>query len=233
MAFIITPPETSAIPIFASDDLFPINRVYCVGRNYADHAIEMGHDPDREDPFFFNKSANNLLNSSNLDGGNVFPYPNQTQDVHYEIELVAAISSGGSDIEIENAMECVWGFAVGVDMTRRDLQGEAKKAGRPWDTGKAFDHSAPIGRLHPIADTGIMESGRIWLAVNGDILQDGNLNQRIWKLPEMISYLSGLFTLQPGDLIFTGTPSGVGPVVKGDVLVGGVDGISGIKVTIN
>ena len=233
MAFIITPPETSAIPIFASDDLFPINRVYCVGRNYADHAIEMGHDPDREDPFFFNKSANNLLNSSNLDGGNVFPYPNQTQDVHYEIELVAAISSGGSDIEIGNAMECVWGFAVGVDMTRRDLQGEAKKAGRPWDTGKAFDHSAPIGRLHPIADTGIMESGRIWLAVNGDILQDGNLNQMIWKLPEMISYLSGLFTLQPGDLIFTGTPSGVGPVVKGDVLVGGVDGISGIKVTIN
>ena len=233
MAFIITPPETSAIPIFASDDLFPINRVYCVGRNYADHAIEMGHDPDQEAPFFFNKSPNNLLNSSNLDGGNVFPYPNQTQDVHYEIELVAAISSGGSNIEIENAMECVWGFAVGVDMTRRDLQGEAKKSGRPWDTGKAFDHSAPIGRLHPIADTGIMESGRIWLAVNGDILQDGNLNQMIWKLPEMISYLSGLFTLQPGDLIFTGTPSGVGPVVKGDVLVGGVDGISGIKVTIN
>lgn len=232
MAYVITPPATPAVAIAGSDDLFPVNRVYCVGRNYAAHAIEMGHDPDREDPFFFKKAPDNLLAASELDGGGDFPYPPKTNDVHHEIELVAALATGGADIPVDKAMDCVWGFAVGIDMTRRDLQGAAKEAGRPWDTGKAFDNAAPIGRLHPIAETGAMESGRVWVDVNGETRQEGDLNQLIWKIPEMITYLSGLFTLRPGDLIFTGTPSGVGPVVKGDVLSGGVDGVSGIKVTV-
>ena len=233
MDYVITPPAIPAVVVAGSENLFPLHRVYCVGRNYADHAIEMGHDPSREDPFFFKKSPDNLLASSNQDGGNIFPYPSESQDVHYEIELVVALSDGGSQIPVDKALAHIWGFAVGIDMTRRDLQAEAKKTGRPWDTAKAFDHSAPIGRLHPISETGIMNTGRIWLALNGDIRQDGNLNQLIWKIPELISYLSQLFTLKTGDLIFTGTPSGVGPVMKGDVLVGGIDGISGIKVAIS
>jgi len=232
MDYVITPPVTPAILLAGSESLFPVNRIYCVGRNYADHAIEMGHDPEKEDPFFFKKSPDNLLLSSNLDGGNVFPYPSQTQEVHYEIELVVALREGGTDIPIDKTANCIWGFAVGLDLTRRDLQGEAKKTGRPWDTGKAFDHSAPIGRLHPIEETGSMDNGRIWLAVNGDIQQDGNLNQLIWKIPELISHLSQLFTLKPSDLIFTGTPAGVGSIMRGDVVVGGVDGMSGIKVTV-
>ena len=232
MNYVITPPTTPAILVAGEENLFPVNRIYCVGRNYADHAIEMGHDPEREDPFFFKKSADNLLASSNLDGGNIFPYPSQTKEVHYEIELVVALLNGGANIPINMAVDYIWGFAVGLDLTRRDLQGEAKKTGRPWDTSKAFDHSAPIGRLHPIAETGSMENGRIWLAVNGDIQQDANLNQLIWKIPELISYLSQLFTLKPGDLIFTGTPAGVGAIVKGDVVVGGIDGMSGIKITV-
>ncbi len=232
MAYVISPPAVPAVAIAGSDDLYPVNRVYCVGRNYAAHAIEMGHDPDREDPFFFKKAPDNLLAASELDGGGDFPYPPKTADVHHEIELVAALATGGVDIPLEQAMDHVWGFGVGIDMTRRDLQGEAKKAGRPWDTGKAFDHAAPIGRLHPIAETGRMENGRVWVDVNGENRQEGDLNQLIWKIPEMITYLSGLFTLCPGDLIFTGTPSGVGPVVKGDVLTGGVNGVSGIKVTV-
>lgn len=232
MAHVISPPPVPTVAIAGSDDTFPVNRVYCVGRNYAAHAIEMGHDPNREDPFFFKKAPDNLLPASGLDGGGVFPYPPKTSDVHHEIELVAALSTGGADISVDQAMDCVWGFGVGIDMTRRDLQGEAKKAGRPWDTGKAFDHAAPIGRLHPISETGNMDTGRIWVDVNSETRQEGDLNQLIWKIPEMISYLSGLFTLRPGDLIFTGTPSGVGPVVAGDVLSGGVDGLSGIKVTV-
>ncbi|MDD9877517.1 MAG: fumarylacetoacetate hydrolase family protein [Magnetovibrio sp.] len=232
MTYVITPPAVPAVAIAGTDDLFPVNRVYCVGRNYAAHAIEMGHDPDREDPFFFKKAPDNLLAASALDGGGDFPYPPKTSDVHHEIELVAALGAGGRDIAVDAAMDCVWGFGVGIDMTRRDLQGEAKKAGRPWDTGKAFDHAAPIGRLHPIAETGPMEHGAIWVDVNGERRQEGDLNQLIWKVPEMISYLSGLFTLQPGDLIFTGTPSGVGPVIAGDVLSGGVDGVSGIEVRV-
>ena len=146
--------------------------------------------------------------------------------------MVAALSKGGKDISLDQAMDCVWGFGVGIDMTRRDLQAKAKKVGRPWDTGKAFDHAAPMGRLHPVAKAGHMESGRVWANVNGAPRQEGDLNQLIWKIPEMITYLSGLFTLQPGDLIFTGTPSGVGPVFQGDVLTGGIEGISGIKVIV-
>jgi len=232
MTYVISPPPVPAVAIAGSDDLFPVNRVYCVGRNYAAHAIEMGHDPDRDDPFFFKKAPDNLAPASELDGGGDFPYPPMTSDVHHEIELVVALKDGGADIGLENALDCIWGYGVGIDMTRRDLQGEAKKLGRPWDTGKAFDHAAPIGRLHPAGETGHLDQGRVWLEVNGEVRQEGDLNQLIWKVPELINYLSGLFTLRPGDLIFTGTPSGVGPVVKGDVLVGGVEGVSAIKVTV-
>lgn len=232
MNYVITPPAIPAVNVAASDAHFPVNRVYCVGRNYAAHAIEMGHDPNREEPFFFMKAPDNLLPASESDGGGNFPYPPKTQDVHHEIELVIALAKGGTDIPLETAMDCIWGFGVGIDMTRRDLQGEAKKAGRPWDTGKAFDNAAPMSCLHPIAQTGNMESGRVWLEVNGKVRQEGDLNQLIWKIPEIISYLSGLFTLRPCDLIFTGTPPGVGPVSVGDILVGGIDGLSGIKVTV-
>ena len=232
MNYVITPPAIPAVNVAASDAHFPVNRVYCVGRNYAAHAIEMGHDPNREEPFFFMKAPDNLLPASESDGGGTFPYPPKTQDVHHEIELVIALAKGGTDIPLETAMDCIWGFGVGIDMTRRDLQGEAKKAGRPWDTGKAFDYAAPMSCLHPIAQTGNMERGRVWLEVNGKVRQEGDLNQLIWKIPEIISYLSGLFTLRPCDLIFTGTPPGVGPVSVGDILVGGIDGLSDIKVTV-
>jgi len=231
MAFVIPEPPRPAVAVAGGGDLFPVRRIYCVGRNYAEHAREMGHDPDREPPFFFQKSPDNLLAAAAPDGGD-FPYPAQSDNVHFEIELVAALSGGGTNIPEENALDLVWGYAAGLDMTRRDLQGQAKKMGRPWDVGKAFEHSAPIGLLHPVAETGDMGEGRIWLNVNGETRQDGNLNQLIWSLPEVIAHLSGLFELAPGDLIFTGTPAGVGPVVRGDVMEGGVEGLSEIKVTV-
>ena len=164
--------------------------------------------------------------------GGDFPYPPQTSDVHHEIELVAALKSGGRDIALDDALDCVWGYGVGIDMTRRDLQGEAKKMGRPWDSGKSFDHAAPMSLLHPAGETGHFESAGIWLDVNGERRQTGDLNQLIWKIPEVISYLSGLFTLEAGDLIMTGTPAGVGPVEKGDELVGHVDGLTDIRVRV-
>jgi len=232
MAHVITPPAVATVAIAGSDDTFPVNRVYCVGRNYADHAREMGHDPDREPPFFFAKAPENLVAASELDGGGDFPYPSKSEDVHHEIELVVALGEGGADIAEADALGCIWGYGVGIDMTRRDLQGEAKKMGRPWDVGKAFDHAAPIGRLHAASDTGHLAAGRVWLEINGDLRQEGDLNQLIWNIPETISYLSGLFTLRPGDLIYTGTPAGVGPVKRGDVLRGGVDGLSGVKITV-
>ncbi len=232
MAYVITPPAVAAVAVAGSDDRFAVNRVYCVGRNYAEHAREMGHDPDREPPFFFAKAPENLLAASVEDGGGDFPYPTRTSDVHHEIELVVALAKGGADIAAEDALGCVWGYGVGIDMTRRDLQGEAKKMGRPWDVGKAFDHAAPIGRLHPVSEVGHPAAGRVWLTLNGETRQEGDLNQLIWNVPETISYLSGLFTLRPGDLIYTGTPAGVGPVARGDVLIGGVDGLSGVKITV-
>ena len=217
--------------IAGSDDLFPVHRVYCVGRNYADHAREMGHDPDREPPFFFQKSPDNLLPSGSPQGSN-FPYPTKSVNVHHEIEMVCALGSGGNDIPKEKAMDLVWGYGVGLDMTRRDLQGDAKKAGHPWDLAKAFEYSAPISPLLPATDTENMAQARIWLNVNGETRQNGNTNQLIWSVPETISYLSGLFELRPGDLVFTGTPAGVGAVFKGDVLEGGVEGLGEIKITV-
>ncbi len=226
MGYVITAPAMPTLPVRGSGDVFPVHRIYCVGRNYAAHAIEMGHDPDREPPFFFQKNPDNLLVGAD------FPYPDKSSDVHHEIEMVVALGAGGVDIPIETALACVWGYAVGIDMTRRDLQGEAKKLGRPWEVGKAFEHSAPCSEVVPAADIGHPEHGRVWLEVNGERRQQGDLNQLIWKVPEIISYLSGLFRLAPGDLIMTGTPAGVGPVQRGDRLRGGVEGVAEIALEV-
>lgn len=225
--YVIAPPELPSLPVRGSDRRFPVHRIYCVGRNYAAHAIEMGHDPDREPPFFFQKSPDTLLAS-----GSEFPYPDKTEDVHYELELVVALKSGGRNIPEARALDCVFGYAVGLDMTRRDLQGQAKKMGRPWDVGKAFDHSAPCTEIVPADSIGHPDSGAVWLRVNGVRRQNGDLNQMIWKVPEIIAYLSGLFTLAPGDLIFSGTPAGVGATVRGDTLHGGVDAVGELKISV-
>lgn len=229
-AYVITAPEIPTLPVEGTDARFPVHRIYCVGRNFADHAIEMGHDPSREPPFFFQKNPGNLVLADGA--GATIPYPARTSDVHYEIEMVVALKSGGENIPLDQALACVYGYGVGIDLTRRDLQGEAKKLGRPWEVGKAFEQSAPATTLIPAEKIGHPSEGRVWLSVNGAVKQDGNLNQMIWKVPEMISELSTLFRLQPGDLIFAGTPAGVGPLKTGDVLEGGVDGVGTLKVTI-
>lgn len=212
-SYIFPPASTVSLPVQGEAARFAVNRIFCVGRNYADHAREMGHDPNREPPFFFMKPANTIVR----DGGN-FPYPAQSKDVHYEVELVVALAKGGSNIHVDQALEHVYGYAVGLDMTRRDLQSEAKKLGRPWDTGKAFDHSAPCASIVPAKQCGHLSSGAIALNVNGQVRQSGDLKDLIWNVPETIAYLSTLFELSAGDLIYTGTPAGVGAVVKGDVM---------------
>tara|TARA_R110002167_G_scaffold191978_6_gene394431 strand:+ start:499 stop:1188 length:690 start_codon:yes stop_codon:yes gene_type:complete len=225
MSFVIAAPAQPSVPVADSDDQFPVRRIYCVGRNYAAHAREMGHDPDREPPFFFCKPADALVMS-----GATIPYPPATHDLHHEIELVAAIGREGTDIAEADALDHVWGYGVGLDMTRRDLQGEAKKMGRPWDTGKAFDNSAPITALRPASVIGHPATGRIWLKVNDAMRQESDLTHLIWSVPETVSYLSRLFTLKPGDLIFTGTPEGVAAVGPGDVLEGGVENVGELSI---
>ena len=210
MADLFTPQPPPVLPIRGRAERFPVHRIYCVGRNYAEHAREMGHDPDREPPFFFQKNPDNLV----LDGR--FPYPTRSEDVQFEVELVVALGSGGADIPPSEAASCVLGYAVGLDMTRRDLQAEAKKLGRPWEVGKAFEHSAPCSELVLATETGPLNSGAIWLDVNGTLRQTGDVSQMIWDIPHQIAFLSGLFVLRPGDLIFTGTPAGVGRVARGD-----------------
>lgn len=224
MSYVIDAPAPTTLGVEGESARFPVRRIYCVGRNYAEHAREMGHDPDREPPFFFMKPADTILPA-----GTDFPYPPQTKDVHHEIELVAALKSGGKDIPESEALNHVYGYAVGLDMTRRDLQGEAKKMGRPWDTGKAFDHSAPCTDLKKASAIGHPTKGKVWLKVNGEARQQGDLADLIWSLPEMIAYLSRLFELKAGDLIMTGTPAGVGAVKKGDAVEAGVDGIGTIS----
>ena len=224
--YVINPPQTVALPIVGSDDLFPVRRVYCIGRNYAAHAIEMGHDPDREPPFFFQK------NPDNLDPSGSFPYPPQSNDVHHEAEIYVALASGGSNIAVEDALSHVYGYGLSLDMTRRDLQGQMKKMGRPWEIGKAFERSAPCGPIHPTSLVGHPSEGRLTLTVNGDMRQTGHLNQMIWKIPEMIAYLSEYFTLAPGDIIQSGTPAGVGPVEKGDVMVMRADQLGELTVNV-
>jgi fumarylpyruvate hydrolase len=230
MKTIIPALPVAAIPVAGSDALFPVRRVYCVGRNYAEHAKEMGFT-GREDPFFFNKPADALLHVADGQVG-VLPYPPKTSNLHYEIELVVALDKGGRDLTPEQAAACVWGYAIGLDMTRRDLQGEAKKLGRPWEVGKAFDHSAPIGPLHPRERTGELNSGAISLSVNGTVKQSSDLSQMIWNVAESISYLSGLFELKAGDIIFTGAPEGVGPVVVGDTMIGAIAGLGELHVRV-
>jgi fumarylpyruvate hydrolase len=226
-AYAFAPPAVPTLPVAAMTELFPIHRIYCVGRNYADHAVEMGHDPSREAPFFFQKNPDCVLPP-----GADFPYPAATRDVHFELELVVGLRAGGADIPAERALDLVFGYAVGLDMTRRDLQAEAKKAGRPWEIAKAFEASAPCSAIVPASRIGHPASGRIWLEVNGATRQDGDLGQMIWKVPEVIAYLSGLFTLRPGDLIFTGTPAGVSAVARGDRLRGGVEAVGEIEVSV-
>jgi fumarylpyruvate hydrolase len=204
--------------------VFPVRRVYCIGRNYAAHAIEMGHDPDREPPFFFQK------NPDSLDASGEMPYPVGTSDLQHEIEMMVALKSGGRDIALEDALSHVWGYGVALDMTRRDLQGEAKKLGRPWEIGKSFEHSAPISPLLPVSQVGHPSTGEITLHVNGALRQEGDLAQMIWKTPEIIRYLSQYFELAAGDVILTGTPAGVGPVARGDVMEGKVAGLGTLRV---
>ena len=226
-ATVIPVPPSVLLPVEGTDETFPVRRVYCVGRNYADHAIEMGHDPSREPPFFFQKNADNLLPA-----GQDFPYPALSSNVHYEVECVVALKSGGSDIAAEEALDHVWGYGVGIDMTRRDLQDGLKKMGRSWEGAKAFEHSAPISPLVPASKIGHPAKGAVWLDVNGQRKQTGDLGQMIWNTAEIIAELSKYFTLAAGDVIMTGTPAGVGAIVRGDHIVCGVDGVETLSVKV-
>lgn len=227
MPLAIEAPALTTLPIRGDSTRFPVNRVFCIGRNYADHAREMGHDPEREPPFFFMKPSSAVTGD-----GAPFRYPGATRDVHHELELVVALGSGGSDVTVKDANALIYGYAVGLDMTRRDLQAEAKKLGRPWETAKAFDGSAPCSEIVPAAETGHPIRGSVQLSVNGEARQQGDLGDLIWSIPESIAYLSTLFTLQPGDLIFTGTPAGVGPVQRGDQLAGAIEGIGQLRIEV-
>jgi fumarylpyruvate hydrolase len=225
ISYVIDLGPPPSLGVVGSLSRFPVRRIYCVGRNYAEHAREMGHDPNREPPFFFMKPATSIVHN-----GATIDYPVGTSDVHHKIELVVAIAKAASNVPVEHALEHVFGYAVGLDMTRRDLQGEAKKMGRPWEMGKAFDDSAPCTDIRAATEIGHPSSGAIWLEVNGTRKQSGDLGQQIWNVAEQIAYLSRLITLLPGDLIFTGTPAGVGPVQSGDVLVGHVEGVGELRI---
>lgn len=231
MSYVFTPPSIAAIPVINSEQLFAVRRVYCVGRNYAAHAREMGHDPDREPPFFFCKPAD-AVRPVKMGEAYRFPYPTATHNLHYEGELVAVIGKTGSHIQPEEALDYVWGYAVGLDMTRRDLQNEMKKMGRPWEVGKAFDGSAPIGAIYPVIQVGHIDSGAIWLTVNGVEKQRSDIQDLIWSVAETVAHLSIFFTLMPGDIIFTGTPEGVGKVEIGDKITLGVDKLGELQIEI-
>ncbi|SNS36623.1 fumarylpyruvate hydrolase [Noviherbaspirillum humi] len=230
MSFVFPPKAPAAVPVFNSADQFPVHRIYCVGRNYVEHAKEMGFT-GREAPFFFQKPADSILPVPYGATGEM-PYPPMTSDLHHEIELVVAIGKAGRNIAAADAQQHIWGYAVGLDMTRRDLQGEAKKLGRPWDTGKAFDLSAPIAPLHPVTQTGPLNQGGITLKVNGEMRQNSDVDKLIWNVAETIEHLSKYFELQPGDLIYTGTPEGVAAVKQGDLLEGAIAGLGELKVRI-
>lgn len=219
--FVIPAAPVPSVPVALSSQRFPVRRIYCVGRNYAEHAREMGHDPDREPPFFFSKPADALLTD-----GAPLPYPPQTGELHFEAELVVALSMGGRDIAPKDAEGKIWGYAAGIDFTRRDAQAEAKKLGRPWDLAKGFDHSAACWALHPRQATGAMTKGGIHLSVDGSVRQSSDISQMIWSVPEVIAHLSRQIALAPGDLIYTGTPSGVGPVQVGEEIRVEIDGLS-------
>ncbi|MCU0939681.1 MAG: fumarylacetoacetate hydrolase family protein [Burkholderiaceae bacterium] len=230
MGYVFAAPAQPVVPVVGTTDLFPVHRIYCVGRNYVEHAKEMGFS-GREPPFFFGKPADALLVVPEGKTADM-PYPPQTKDLHHELELVVAIGRRGREIAAADAPQFIWGYAVGLDMTRRDLQGEAKKLGRPWDTGKGFDYSAPISPIRPVSKSGLVTGGRIWLKVNGQTRQDSDLGKLIWNVDETIEHLSKFFELQPGDLIYTGTPEGVAAVMPGDVMEGSIEGVGALKVRV-
>jgi fumarylpyruvate hydrolase len=226
MQYAIPAPAATTVAV-TNGESFPVRRIYCVGRNYAAHAREMGHDPNREPPFFFMKPADAIVAS-----GSTIPYPSQTADYHYEIEMVVALKGGGRDVPVEKALELVYGYAVGLDMTRRDMQSVAKKMQRPWDMSKGFDQSAPCSTISPVSEVGHPSNGAIWLKVNDEPRQQGDLSDLIWNIAETISALSGLVELASGDLIYSGTPEGVGAVKKGETMHGHVDGLTDLMITI-
>ena len=227
MTYVFNPPAQSSLPVNGTRERLPVRRIFCVGRNYAAHAREMGKDPDRDPPFFFTKPCDAVVES-----GEIIAYPPQTQNFHYEAELVVVIGTGGKNISEDNSLSHVWGYAIGNDLTRRDLQLKAREQGRPWDMGKAFDRSAVIGPVHSIEQVGHLDKGAIRLSVNGKVQQDADLNELIWTVPEIISILSHSMELKPGDLIMTGTPAGVGPLVEGDKCAITIDGLGSIETRI-
>jgi fumarylpyruvate hydrolase len=226
-SYVIPAPAQASLAVAGSSERFPIRRVFCVGRNYGAHAREMGSDPSREPPFFFTKPADAVVPASGA-----VPYPPATQDLHHEVELVVALGAGGTDVDPLEAMSLVWGYGVGLDLTRRDLQAVAKDAGRPWDMAKGFDASAPCSPLFPAATLGHPQDARIWLEVNGALRQEGKLDEMIWPIADVISHLSRLVALAPGDLIYTGTPAGVAALKPGDQVRGGVDGVTEFALSI-
>ncbi|MFL5171103.1 MAG: fumarylacetoacetate hydrolase family protein [Microvirga sp.] len=231
MSFVIPAPAVPSLPVAGTADRFPVRRVYCVGRNYAAHAREMGGDPSREPPFFFMKPADALQPVP--EGREAeHPYPSKTGNYHFEIEMVAALAKGGRDIPVDQALDCVFGYAVGLDMTRRDLQDDAKNLRRPWELSKSADHSGPVGPIHPAAAVGHPAKGTIALSVDGQTKQAADLADMIWSVAEQISYLSSYFELMPGDVIFSGTPEGVGPVARGQTMVGSIEGLGEIRLRV-
>lgn len=226
MSYVIASPKQASVPVKGTQLRFPVRRIYCVGRNYIDHVVEMGGTPGREPPFFFQKPADALLLDEN------FPYPSASHNVHHEVELVVALHSGGNNIATADAAQHIYGYAVGIDMTRRDLQAEAKKAGRPWEIAKSFDHSAPVSEITPKSDIGALERASISLHVNDEQRQSSDISEMIWSVPEIISELSRLFELHAGDIIFTGTPSGVGPVQPGDRLRASISGVGELNLQV-
>jgi fumarylpyruvate hydrolase len=226
MSYVITAPLAPSVEVRGTRDRFPVRRIFCVGRNYAAHAREMGND-DREPPFFFTKPADAVVAS-----GSSVPYALRTSNFHHEAELVVALGSGGANVPVAKANSLVYGYAVGIDLTRRDLQSDARDHGRPWDTSKGFDRSAPIGAIRPVSAGGILESARITLSVNGKVRQDANIAEMTWKVPEIIAELSTLFEIAAGDLIYTGTPAGVGPLVRGDSVEAAIEGLDPVSIRI-
>ena len=232
MAFIFPPYPPASLPVLGTDSRFPIRRVFCVGRNYADHAREMGATDQaegREPPFFFMKPADAVVGG---DGEINVSYPPITQNLHHEVEMIVALGAGGANVTVDAARSLIFGYAVGLDLTRRDIQGKAKEKGHPWDMGKGFDQSAVAGLIRPVALSGHPARGRIWLSVNGEIRQDGDLSSMMWKVADIIANLSTTVRLEAGDLIYTGTPAGVGPIVPGDLLEAGVDGVGTLRARI-
>ena len=231
MAYVFPPPAQPSVAVFGTTDRFPVRRIFCVGRNYAAHAKEMGSDPTREPPFFFTKPADAVLDAG-LEAHARMPYPPETKNFHHEVELAVALKAGGADISRDAALSHVFGYAVALDLTRRDLQFAARDTGRPWDWGKAFDHSAPLAPIHRVETAGHPATGRIWLTVDGQPKQDATLAELIWPVADVISIISRSMALAPGDLILTGTPAGVGPVTPGQVIRAGIDGLSELALEI-